>query len=64
MELYQYFFLTSGGVKDPRVHSSEDILLQEADDKLPDPTEHSAEVQVSAATPAGRFSDSFLFKVV
>lgn len=38
--------LSSGGVKDPRVHSSEDLLLQEADDQLPDPSEHAAEVQV------------------
>lgn len=43
--------LTSGGVQDPRVHSPEDLLLQEANDQLPDPTEHSAEVQVSTAVP-------------
>lgn len=40
---------SSGGVKDQRVHSSEDLLLQETDDQLPDPTEHSAEVPVSTA---------------
>ncbi|KAM7384874.1 hypothetical protein PAMA_011978 [Pampus argenteus] len=33
------------GIKDQRVHSSEDLLLQEANDQLPDPTEHSAEIQ-------------------
>lgn len=38
--------LPSGRVKDPRVHPSEDLLLQEAHDQLPDPSEHSAEVQV------------------
>jgi len=40
---------TSGSFKDQRVHSSEDLLLQETDDKLPDPTEHFAEIQVSTA---------------
>lgn len=42
-----HVFSTSGGVEDKRVHSSEDLLLQEANDQLPDTTEHSAEIQVS-----------------
>lgn len=50
----------SGGVKDPRVHPSEDLLVQKANDQLPDPTEHSAEVQVSTAVPAGSHTCSLL----
>lgn len=50
---------SSGGVKDPRVHSAEDLLLQEADDQLPDPTEHAAQVPVSAAARSIRVSIRF-----
>lgn len=35
-----------GSFKDQRVHSAEDLLLQETDDKLPDSTEHLVKVQV------------------
>lgn len=39
--------LSPGRVKDSRIHSPEDLLLQEAHDQLPDSTEHPAEIQVS-----------------
>lgn len=53
MCLYPHSLFSSGRVKDQRVHSSEDLLLQETDDQLPDPTEHSAEVPVSTAERSG-----------
>lgn len=39
--------LSPGRVKDSRLHSPEDLLLQEAHDQLSDSTEHTAEIQVS-----------------
>lgn len=45
-----YCWFPPGCVQDPRVHPAEDLLLQEANDQLPDPTEHFAQVQVSFST--------------
>lgn len=45
-----YCWFPPGCVQDPRVHPTEDLLLQEANDQLPDPTEHFAQVQVSFST--------------
>lgn len=39
--------LSTGSVKDSRIHPAEDLLLQEANDQLPDPSEYTAQVQVS-----------------
>lgn len=39
--------LSTGRVKDSWIHSAEDLLLQEANDQLSDPTEYTAQIQVS-----------------
>lgn len=39
--------VSTGRVKDSWIHSAEDLLLQEANDQLSDPTEYTAQIQVS-----------------
>lgn len=46
--------LSTGSVKDSRIHPAEDLLLQEANDQLPDPTEYTAQVQVSVPVRTAR----------
>lgn len=42
-----------GGDKDPRVHPSEDLFLQKANDQLSDPTDSPAEIQVATQRKGG-----------
>ncbi len=52
-EMRQALILFTGRLEDPWVHPAEDLLLQKAHDQLPDPSEHTTQVQVHSSTGWG-----------